>query len=88
MAPKKIEPCKCMVGVTPVDCESCGGLYAKVIHLKGNCAYALRPDGNILIGEDGEPVFDNADKLHWMHKESDTRICENCTYLRNMQRLA
>lgn len=88
MAPKKITSCKCMVGVTPADCESCGGLYSKVIHLKSNCAYALHSDGSVLIGEDGEPVFDDADKLHWMHKESDTRVCENCTFLHNMQRLA
>jgi len=84
----KPEPCKCMVGVTPVDCESCGGLYAKVIHLKSKCAYALGPDGKPLIDDDDEPIFDNTDKLHWLHKESDTRICENCMYLRNMQRLS
>ena len=88
MAPKKPEPCKCKVGVTPVDCESCGGLYAKVIHLKSPCAYALGKDGKPLIGDDGKAIFADADTLNWLHKESDTRVCENCTFLRNMQRLA
>jgi len=91
MAPKAndLESLKCKVGVTPVNCESCGGLYAKVVHLKSQCAYAFGPDGKPLISKKtGQPILDDADKLHWLHRESDTRICENCIYLRNMQRLS
>jgi len=79
MAPrkKKPEPKKCSVGVTPVDCESCGGLYAKIIHLIGDCADVLNSDGESVPGDPAT--------LHILHKESDTRICESCIFMRNMQ---